>query len=78
MPTTCWIGKQDCGMLARRIDGRVIKFEGHPANPRNNGTLCPKGQAQIISLYDPNRVKTPLVRTNGQRPERRIPHGDLG
>ncbi|MFQ5947267.1 MAG: molybdopterin-dependent oxidoreductase [Acidimicrobiia bacterium] len=64
VPTTCWIGKQDCGMLARRIDGRVIKFEGHPANPRNAGTLCPKGQAQIISIYDPNRVKTPLIRTN--------------
>ena len=28
------------------------------------GTLCPKGQAQIVSLYDPNRVKWPLVRTN--------------
>ena len=35
VPTTCWIGKQDCGMLARKIDGRVVKFEGHPANPRN-------------------------------------------
>jgi anaerobic selenocysteine-containing dehydrogenase len=53
-------------MLARRIDGRVVKFEGHPANPRNVGTLCPKGQAQIVSLYDPNRVKYPLVRTNGK------------
>jgi anaerobic selenocysteine-containing dehydrogenase len=71
VPTTCWIGKQDCGMLAHRVDGRVIKFEGHPANPRNNGTLCPKGQAQIMALYDPNRVKWPLVRTNakGQRGE---------
>lgn len=66
LPTACWIGKQDCGMLARRIDGRVVKFEGHPANPRNYGTLCPKGQAQIISVYDPNRVKTPLIRTNGK------------
>jgi anaerobic selenocysteine-containing dehydrogenase len=28
--------------------------------------LCPKGQAQIVSLYDPNRVKYPLVRTNGK------------
>ncbi len=64
VPTTCWIGKQDCGMLAYRVDGRVIKFEGHPNNPRNVGTLCPKGQAQIVSLYDPNRVKWPLVRTN--------------
>ncbi len=38
--TTCWIGKQDCGMIARRIDGRVVKFEGNPTNPRNVGTLC--------------------------------------
>ncbi|HEY5626151.1 MAG TPA: molybdopterin-dependent oxidoreductase [Dehalococcoidia bacterium] len=64
VPTTCWIGKQDCSMLARKIDGRVVKFEGHPGNPRNNGTLCPKGISQIQSLYDPNRVKTPLLRTN--------------
>ncbi|HLG08897.1 MAG TPA: molybdopterin-dependent oxidoreductase [Gaiellaceae bacterium] len=66
VPTACWIGKQDCGMLARRIDGRVVKFEGHPAHPRNLGTLCPKGMAQIISVYDPNRVKAPLVRTNAK------------
>lgn len=64
IPTTCWIGKQDCGMLARRINGRVVQFEGLPEHPRNRGTLCPKGVAQITSLYDPNRVKAPLIRTN--------------
>ena len=64
VPTTCWIGKQDCGILARRIDGRVVKLEGNPLHPRNVGTLCPKGVAQIMALYDPNRVKAPLVRTN--------------
>ncbi|MFQ5914831.1 MAG: molybdopterin-dependent oxidoreductase [Nitrospinota bacterium] len=64
VPTTCWIGKQDCGILARRINGRVVKFEGHPKNPRNRGTLCPKGVAQIMAVYDPNRVKAPLFRTN--------------
>jgi anaerobic selenocysteine-containing dehydrogenase len=62
--TTCWIGKQDCGMIARRIDGRVVKFDGNPTNPRNVGTLCPKGQGQIQAMYDPNRVKWPLMRTN--------------
>ena len=35
--TTCWIGKQDCGMTARRIDGRVVKFEGMAGHPRNDG-----------------------------------------
>jgi anaerobic selenocysteine-containing dehydrogenase len=66
IPTTCWVGKQDCGMMARRIDGRVVKFEGLVDNPRNAGTLCPKGQAQIGAIYDPNRVKTPLIRTNAK------------
>ncbi len=64
VPTACWIGKQDCGMLARRVDGRVVKFEGNPAHPRNAGTLCPKGMAQIVSVYDPHRLRVPLVRTN--------------
>jgi anaerobic selenocysteine-containing dehydrogenase len=64
VPTACWIGKQDCGLLARRINGRVIKFEGHPTHPRNLGTLCPKGVAQIMAIYDPHRLQTPLIRTN--------------
>jgi anaerobic selenocysteine-containing dehydrogenase len=64
VPTTCWIGKQDCGILARRVDGRVVKLEGDPRHPRNRGTLCPKGVAQLMAVYDPNRVKTPLIRTN--------------
>src|SRR3990172_4593730 len=56
VPTTCWIGKQDCGILARRIDGRVINLEGQPEHPLNVGTLCPKGMAQITALYDPKLV----------------------
>ncbi len=51
-------------MLARVVDGRLVKFEGHGGHPRNRGTLCPKGQAQIMSVYDPYRIKAPLLRTN--------------
>lgn len=64
VPTTCWIGKQDCGIIARVVNGRLVSFQGHPDHPRNKGALCPKGVAQIQSIYDPNRVKTPLKRTN--------------
>ncbi len=66
LPTTCWIGKQDCGMLARVVDGRIVKLEGHPEHPRNRGTLCVKGQAQLMSIYDPYRVKAPLRRINAK------------
>ena len=64
--TTCWIGKAECGIRARLVDGQVVKLDGHPDNPRNLGALCPKGQAQITTLYDPNRLTTPLVRSNGK------------
>jgi anaerobic selenocysteine-containing dehydrogenase len=64
--TTCWIGKQECGMKARVINGRIIKVEGHPDHPRNNGRLCPKGSAQLHGVYDPYRVKAPLRRVNAK------------
>jgi len=74
IPTTCWIGKQDCGMLAtvltQTIKGkkvsRIAALNGNPANPRNNGALCPKGQAQLQAIYDFNRIKWPLQRTNAK------------
>ncbi|HDL41842.1 MAG TPA: hypothetical protein ENG98_02365, partial [Actinobacteria bacterium] len=53
-------------MVATRLDGRVIKLEGLEAHPKNRGTLCPKGTAQIGAVYDPQRVKTPLIRTNAK------------
>lgn len=53
-------------MLARVVDGRIVKLEGHPDHPRNRGTLCPKGAGQIMALYDPYRVKAPLQRTNSK------------
>ena len=74
IPTTCWIGKQDCGMLAKvltqKVNGkdiaRIVKLEGNPDHPRNLGTLCPKGVGQLQAIYDYNRVKWPLKRTNAK------------
>ena len=34
---------------------------------KEGGALCPKGNAGIYQLYDPDRVKTPLKRTNPDR-----------
>jgi len=64
--TTCWIGKQDCAIIARVVNGRLVKLEGHPGDPRTRGTICPKGMAQIMSVYDPYRLKAPLKRTNSK------------
>ena len=44
----------------------MVNLEGLDAHPKNRGTLCPKGTAQIAAVYDPQRIKTPLIRTNGK------------
>lgn len=62
--TACWIGKQDCTAEAKKVGDRVVKYDGLEEDPATGGALCPKGQAQIASLYDPYRVKAPLKRTN--------------
>lgn len=28
--SNCWIGKQDCGLVVRKIGNRVVKLEGNP------------------------------------------------
>lgn len=50
-------------MLAKNRDGRVIKVEGNPEHPINRGRLCPRGQASLTRLYDPDRIQRPLRRT---------------
>lgn len=66
IPSTCWIGKQECGVRVRTEEGRMVKIDGHPDYPRNKGKLCPKGMGQIMQVYDPYRLKTPIVRTNAK------------
>ncbi|HTM26280.1 MAG TPA: molybdopterin-dependent oxidoreductase [Vicinamibacterales bacterium] len=60
--TTCRECPAGCGMLAKTVDGRVIKVEGNPRHPVNAGALCARGQASIQSLYDPDRLRGPLTR----------------
>lgn len=57
----------DCAMLVHMEDGVVVKVEGREGVPPNYGTLCPRGNAAIMSLYNPYRIKTPLVRTNPEK-----------
>src|SRR5262249_39962069 len=49
-------------LSARAREGRAIKLEGKPAHPLNQGGLCARGQAGLQGLYDPDRIKTPLVK----------------
>ena len=63
IPTYCEICFWKCGAMAKVINGRVVKLEGNPAHPGGRGKLCGRGNGGTGLLYDPNRLKTPLINT---------------
>ncbi|MCC6888713.1 MAG: molybdopterin-dependent oxidoreductase [Hyphomicrobiales bacterium] len=64
VPTTCGMCYIGCGVRVRVKDGIAINIEGNPDNPQNRGKMCARGKSGLMNLYNPNRVKVPLKRTN--------------
>src|SRR5512141_363540 len=63
--TTCRECSAACGVIAETRDGRVIKLEGNPEHPLNRGALCARGQSAVQGLYNPDRFRSPMIRTGG-------------
>jgi anaerobic selenocysteine-containing dehydrogenase len=70
LPSTCFECAAGCGLLVRKIDGRLVKVEGNPEHPWSRGGLCARGQALPQSMYHPDRIRKPLLRA-GERGEGR-------
>ena len=65
--TVCRECPAGCGAVVRVREGRALKAEGNPFHPINRGRLCAKGQASLQGLYNPDRIRQPLLRdTSGQ------------
>jgi molybdopterin-containing oxidoreductase family iron-sulfur binding subunit len=60
--STCRECPAGCGILAKNREGRVIKVEGNPLHPINKGKICMRGQAALQAIYNPDRIKTPLLK----------------
>ncbi len=82
VPSCCNMCGGQTGILAKVVDGRVVKIEPNPHNPggftnifsdywenieKQGAVVCPKGNAGMMSLYDPDRVRVPLRRTNPEK-----------
>jgi len=50
------------GFIVKTREGRPIKVEGNPNHPINKNGLLAHAQAQILSLYDPDRLQSPLMK----------------
>ena len=60
--TTCNECGAGCGIMAKVREGRVIKLEGNPGDPIGQGAICARGQAALQGLYNPDRLRAPMLR----------------
>ncbi len=63
--STCRECAASCGIIAETRDGRTTKLEGNPDHPLNRGALCARGQSALQGLYNPDRLRGPMVKESG-------------
>nr|VFJ72864.1 MAG: Molybdopterin oxidoreductase Fe4S4 domain-containing protein [Candidatus Kentron sp. FW] len=51
----------------RNGEKRIVKVDGNPHSTLNRGKICARGQAGLRQVYDPDRLKTPLIRVEGSK-----------
>ena len=71
----CSYGGYSCGLLAHVKDGKMLRVEGNPYHPLNRGALCAKGLSAVSWVYNPHRLRYPLLRIGdkGEGKFKRIP-----
>ena len=60
--TACEICVNKCTAWATVENGIVKKLDPNPLFPKSKNMLCARGDAGIHALYDPDRLKYPLIR----------------
>ena len=65
--TTCQGCTSWCAAEALVQDGRVVKVRGNQHSKSAEGYLCPRGHLSIGQMYDPDRIKVPMKRTNPKK-----------
>ncbi len=61
-PTLCEMCVNKCALIAQVRNGVIKKLDPNPLFPKSKNMLCARGDAGIHALYDPDRLKYPLIR----------------
>lgn len=65
--TTCQGCTTWCPVQVKVVDGRAIKVRGNPNSLAHRGNVCPRAHLSLQQVYDPDRVKVPMKRTNPKK-----------
>lgn len=64
--SACEMCRNQCPIAVKVLNGKVSKVEGNPNDTGFGGVVCARGNAGPSLLYDPQRLKKPMLRT-GER-----------
>ncbi|TAN46063.1 MAG: dehydrogenase [Nitrospirae bacterium] len=67
VPSTCQGCTAWCPVEFFVQKGRVVKVRGNQLSKANNGYCCPRGHIMLQQVYDPDRIKVPMKRTNPEK-----------
>ncbi|RJQ67070.1 MAG: twin-arginine translocation signal domain-containing protein, partial [Desulfobacteraceae bacterium] len=67
LPGTCQGCTSWCATQVYVVNGRAIKIRGNPHSKVNGGAGCPRSHLAIQQVYDPDRIKVPMKRTNPKK-----------
>ena len=62
VPNICALCPAACNIQVEVRDGKVHRIHGTPGHPINNGKICARGNAGVQRVYNPDRLKNPMVR----------------
>ena len=65
--STCQGCTQWCAIQIFVQDGRAVRVRGNPLSKTNHGYVCPRGHLIPQQVYDPDRIKQPMKRTNPEK-----------
>jgi anaerobic selenocysteine-containing dehydrogenase len=65
--TTCQGCTTWCPVEVLVQDGRAVKVRGNQYSKQNDGKVCPRAHLGLQQLYDPDRIKVPMKRTNASK-----------
>ncbi len=70
-PSICNFCSTTCSIMvaSRKVGNKVkaVKIEGNSKSTLNRGRICARGQTGLQLLYNPDRLKYPLIRVEGSK-----------
>ena len=65
--SACQFCNANCGLRVHTNHGRVVAVEGFDDDPVQAGGLCVKAELMTQLVYNPHRLKRPMIRASGAK-----------